>query len=224
MRKPKFANSSTFSPEVRRELERNGVVETGVEGIRVLCLSVVRGQVVARETDNLKLTDEQKTRLLSFALEPGRSSAPPDEDEQKGDLLCDILRCPLPGAERLSGTTKGVSQGFRSVSGSSLGELLRDAETSITVLRRIKEYAKALGRTADSEAEKEVFLALYSAAIAAALTSHGTKITEHPDCDLLQFFDTYASATWIPEDLLRLFRDAAKRCQERSRANNEPPK
>lgn len=224
MRKPKSVNSSVFSPAVRRELERNGVVKTDDEGIRALCLGAIRGQVVTRKTDDLKLSDEQKTRLLSFALKPIERTDELEKDEERGDLLCDILRCSLPVTQHLSGARKDVPQGFLSIFGSSLGELLCDPKTDIAVLRQVKEYAKDCGRTAGSDVEKEVFLALYSAAIAAAWISHGTKITEHADCDLLQFFTTYASAAWIPEDLLRLFCDAAKGCQKRSQANKKPPK
>lgn len=118
--------------------------------------------------------------------------------------------------------SKPTLQQFQSVFGPSLGRLLADPETPITVLRRIKEYAKDLGRRAESDTDKEVFLALYFGAIAVALTSHETKITEHSNTDLFQFFSTYASATWVPKDFLRLFCDAARHCQEESQANNEP--
>jgi len=177
MRKPKFVNSSSFSPAVQREPDKSSVVNTGVEGSRVFRLGAEWGYVVATKTDNLKLTDEQKTRLLSFALEPEASSTPPNANDAKGDLLCDILRCPLPVAEHPPGATKGVPQGFRSVLGPSLGQLLSDPEIDIAVLRHIKEYAKALGRDARSDTDKDVFLAIYFAAIAAGLTFHSQRIS-----------------------------------------------
>lgn len=176
----------------------------------LFCAGAVRGHVVARKTDNLELNDEQKTRLLSLALEPGPSSTPPDEDEEKGDLLCDILRCPLPVAEHPHDTAKSVPIGFRSGSGPSLGELLRDAKTDTSVLTRIKEYAKALGRDARSDMDKDVFLAVYFAAIAGALVFHNEHITEHPRHDLTQFFKHFAQASWMRTDLRDLFVKAAE--------------
>jgi len=161
--------------------------------------------VVTTKTDNLKLSDEQKTRLLNFALEPGPSSTPPDADEEKGDLLCDILRYPLPQAEHQPGTATNVTQGFRSVFGASLGELLCDPKTDIAVLRRIKEYAKALGRNAKTDMDKDVFLAVYFAAIAGALVFHNEHITEHPRHNLTQFFKHFAQAPWMRTDLRDLF-------------------
>jgi len=182
----------------------------GVEGIRALCLSVVRGQEVATKTDNLKLSDGQKTRLLSLALEPVERPEELDQDEERGDLLCDILRCPLPVTQHVSGTTKDVPQGPRSIFGPSLGQLLTDPKTDITVLMQIKEYAKALGRQPESDTDKDVFLAVYFAAIASALTFHNEQITQHEQCDLTRFFDHFAQVAWMRTDLRALFVKAAE--------------
>lgn len=176
----------------------------------MFCISAMRGHVMSGKTENLQLNDEQKTRLLGLGLEPAESAKERDADEVRGDLLCDILRCALPVTQHLPGTTRDVPPGFLSIFGPSLGELLRDPKTDIAVLRQIKEYAKDCGRTVRSDVEKEVFLVVYFAAIAAALASNGRQITEHADCDLIQFFRTYAIAAWIPNDLSRLFRDAAE--------------
>jgi hypothetical protein len=222
MRKLKFVNSSVFSLAVERELKRSSVVKINGEGVCVFCPSAVWGHVVARKTNNLELNDRQKTRLLSLALEPEPSDPPLDEDEEKGDLLCDVLRCPLPPGEHVPHISKGVSQEFRSVFGPSLGQLLTDPGIDITVLRQIKEYAKALGRTAGSDVEKEVFFAVYFGAIARALTSHGEYITEHADEDLIQFFGTYARAAWMRVDLRELFAKAAEDCESKGQGRASP--
>ena len=174
------------------------------EGVRAFRPCAVWGPVVTGKTDNLKLTDEQKTRLLGFALEPDQS-APVDKDEEKGDLLCDILRCPLAPIEPAARSLEKTFLPLRPVFGPPLGQLLADPETDITVLRQIKEYAKALGKSAGSEVEKEVFLAVYFAAIAAALASCGERITEHSDQDLGRFFRSFADAKWVPNDLVKVF-------------------
>jgi hypothetical protein len=168
-----------------------------------------RGAAVTGETDSLELNDRQKTRLLSLGLEPDRPVTPPDENEQRGDLLCDILRCPLPADVSEHGAVPpGVGKpcpGFRTVAGPPLGELLQDPQTEVAVLRRVKEYAKSLGCNAGSEVEKDVFLAVYFAAIAAAMVFHNELITEHFARDLTQFLDSFAQAAWMPTDLKDLF-------------------
>ena len=162
------------------------------------------------KTDNLKLTDEQKTRLLGLGLEPIKPACRPDPDEERGDLLYDILRCPLPPANHPSGIRKGAAAGLGSALGPSLGQLLTDPKIEVPVLRRIKEYAKVRGRRAGSEAEKDAFLAVYFAAIASALTFHNERITGHSDEDLIRFFDFFARSLWMPTDIAGLLADAAR--------------
>lgn len=179
------------------------------------------GHGVAKKTDNLELTDKQKTRLLSLALESERS-VPLDQDEEKGDLLCDILRCPLPVAGCPNDAVNGAPRRPQSVCGPSLDELLSEPETSLTTLKRIKKYAKTLGRSASSEAEKEVFLAVYFGAIARALTSHGERITDHSGVDLVQFLNAYAHTEWMRVDLRELFAKAAADCQSKGQERAHP--
>lgn len=167
---------------------------------------------MTEESEHRHLDDGQKSRLLGFALDADRPVPPPDENEQRGDLLYDLLRCPLPvgGVPCDAGVpaTSSSHGGLRSVFGPSIRELLQDPKTDVATLQRVKEYAKTLGRNAGSDIEKDVFLAVYSAAIAAASAYHGEHITEHADTDLAQFFGYYASAEWIPGSLRELFRRA----------------
>ena len=173
---------------------------------------------MAKDTDSLDLTDQQKTRLLDLALGPPDLSEPGNEDEERGDLLHDILRCSLPlragSCEGLSAAAMTSCQGLSSVVGPPIGELLPDQGTSVAVLKEIKQYAKARGSQATSEREKDVFLAIYCAAIAAALTYYGERITEHLDRDVTRFFAHYASAGWIPSNLRELFQRAVHGCGE----------
>jgi hypothetical protein len=178
------------------------------------------------ETDRLELNDRQKTRLLSLGLEPDRPVTPPDENEQRGDLLCDILRCPLPAeVPEHDAVPPGAGKpcpAFRTVAGPPLGELLQDPKTDVAALRRVKEYAKSLGSKAGSEVEKDVFLAVYFAAIAGAMVFRGERITEHTDRDLTQFFRCFARIVWVPIPLRGLFAKAAEGGEEEAKASSGP--
>ncbi len=160
----------------------------------------------------MELNNRQKTRLLSLGLDSDHPAATPDENEQRGDLLCDVLRGSLPAQNAESGDSSSIPgmgrPAFRTIVGASLQELLRNPTTDVGILRRIKDYAKALGTTAGSEVEKDVFLAIYFAAIAAALAHHAERITEHADADMAMFFSYYASGEWIPANLRALFQNA----------------
>jgi hypothetical protein len=168
---------------------------------------------VAEGTDNVALNDRQKTRLLSLALERDNPPAAANEDEQRGDLLRDILRCALPLETPAPTTAVGLGPscgGLRTVAGPPLGELLRERTTDLVVLKRIKEYAKALGKNAKSGIERDVFVAVYFAAIAAARVFHNERVTEHTDENLVRFLHSFAQAAWMPADLAGLFVQAAE--------------
>jgi hypothetical protein len=83
----------------------------------------------------------------------------------------------------------------------------------VRVLERIKDHAKELGTAAKNEAEREVALALYFAAIAAALLHHRAIISQHPWPHLEQSFKTLSGRRWIDADLLQLFTAAADSCK-----------
>lgn len=161
---------------------------------------------------NLELNDGQKTRLLSLGIESDRPAEMPDGDEQRGDLLCDILRHPLPADGQAEPAATAVQSYliFQSVAGPPLRELLLAPETDIAALRRIKEYAKTMGKKAGTDVEKDAFLAVYLAAIAAAKLFHSDRITEHSDMDLTRFLEFFARQPWMPTILVGLFTEAAQ--------------
>lgn len=179
---------------------------------------------MAKQSDHLNLNDRQKTGLLSLALDANSQEARLSDDERRGDLLCDVLRCPLAGYDSGSDASPDTERSQRSgpplVCGPSIRELLGTPETDVSILRHIKEYGKALGARARPEVEKDVFLAVYFAAIAAALAFRGERITEHTDKDLSRFFRDFANAEWMTTDLTRLFEKAAECCREVERADN----
>ncbi len=178
------------------------------------------GDTVAEGTDNLALSDGQKTRLWSLALERDNPAAAPNEDEQRADLLRDILRCALPLETPAPNTPVGLGPscgGLRTIAGPPLGELLRERTTDTAVLKRIKEYAKALGKSTKSRIERDVFAAIYFAAIAAARLFHNEHVTEHTDERLVRFFYAFAQAVWMPADLAGLLVQAAQHRLEDAR-------
>lgn len=162
--------------------------------------------------DNLRLNNRQRTRLLQLGLGPDRPAFPPNGDEQRGDLLCDVLRFPFLTQPLEQGTSLVDGMPFpvlRAIAGPPLRELLLDPATDVSTLRRIKEYAKSLGNNAESDADRDVFLTIYFAAIAAAAVLHKKRITEHSNQDLQRFFTFFAEAAWMPLILTGLFSSAS---------------
>ena len=182
------------------------------------------GGNVTKDPQHLDLNDQQKTRLLSLALDADGQDAPASSDDERGDLLCDILRCPLPAQGMKSSACPPPRRRLHStlslVHGPPIRALLASPETDVTVLRRIKECAKTLGSRTESDVEEDVFLAIYFAAIAAARVFHGERITDHTDEDLARFLADFAGAEWMTTNLADLFDKAAACCRGASQDNH----
>ena len=170
------------------------------------------------KSQDFDLNRHQKSRLLSLGV--GSKSRKPCTDtvEKKEDMLYDILIRTLPieplVVESLPSVIKGLSSRLHSLAGQPIGELLKNPATDIDTIRKIKQYAKESGTATDSEDEKDVFLAVYYAAIASALIFHNEKITQHSYNDLEQFFSSFMEKDWIIEEIKGLFRKAWIHCKK----------
>jgi len=169
-----------------------------------------------RESKDIELTGEQKTRLLSLGLD---SEPAEDEEEKKADLLYDVLSRPLPVdtsvVNSLPTALRGFCKRLSSVAGEPLGDLIQNPERGISVIEVIKEYAKQSGTSAKSEIESDIFLVIYYGAIANALLFHNQKITEHSYKDLEQFFCSFTQKDWVLDELTELFKKAQEYCREK---------
>jgi len=162
------------------------------------------------------LTEGQKSRLFGLGLAKPQDKGI-DMDEQKTDMLYDILCSRLPVessvVDSLPGAVKDLCPSLNSIAGETIGDLLQNPRTEMSTLKRIKRYAKESGTSAESEAQSEVYLLIYNAAIASALTFHGKKITQHPYEDLQGFFLSYIQEIWVLEDIKDLFHKAQMHCK-----------
>jgi hypothetical protein len=161
------------------------------------------------ESPEFNLTRDQKSRLLSLGLDSEPREPAADPEEHKADVLCDILTRRLPAdplvVDSLPAVLKNLAPRLHSLAGEPIGDLLQSPTTDIHTIRKIKQHAKQLGTSADSEAESDIFLVIYYAAIAAALISHDERITQHTYEDLEQFFSSFMKKNWVPEELKGLF-------------------
>ncbi len=161
------------------------------------------------------LSEEAQTRLLRLASGPEPSDVCRTADEMRADFLCDQLAKSLPVEEpmmhALPSALQDMSRTLTSIAGKPLNELLLDPETDISTLRKVKNHAKHAGMTCKTQIEKDVFLAIYIAAIASAFLHLNQKITRHSREALKQFFQAYAAQSWGAKELKNLYGDAARR-------------
>ena len=94
--------------------------------------------------------------------------------------------------------------------GESLGTLLYRPETSLEILRRIKNYTKQYDK--NTSEIHDVALIIYYAAIAHGLVYHHEKISEYDLNKLKEAFSKIHNQDWIPQDLRSLFEQAIQAC------------
>lgn len=162
------------------------------------------------------LNVEQSTNLLRLCLNADQQRTDETQEKNRTAVLLNVLGSKLPVnpalLESLPPVLRALSEELKSVSGLPLGDLLQDSQTKIAIIRRIKDFAKELGNSAQDTIERDVALAVYFAAIAGALLFHSVKISEYSYKELEQSFNTLTGHDWIPPDLSRLFKKANEYC------------
>ena len=180
-----------------------------------------------KKSRDFDLNRSQKSRLLSLGISSKPRKQSTDKVERKEDMLYDVLMRTLPVeplvVESLPSVIKGLSPRLHSLAGQPIVELLKNPATDIDTIRKIKQYAKESGTATDSEDEKDVFLAVYYAAIASALIFHNDKITQHSYSDLEQFFHSFTQKDWILYEFVSLFTRAREYCLEKTQREDSGP-
>ena len=169
------------------------------------------------KSQDIELSQNQKSRLLSLGLGSKPRDLRIDAGEQKMDMLYDVLTSTLPAepavVDSLPDVIRDISSGLRSLAGRPIGDLLQDQTTDITTTIKIKQYAKDSGVSTGSESKREVFLVVYYAAIASALVYKHEKITLHSCKDLEQFFLSFVKKPWVLGEIRDLLDRAQTRCR-----------
>jgi len=145
--------------------------------------------------------------------------------EERAELLHDCMATSLPMDQEtldlLPMIFKGICRDLRPFSGESIGSLVIDPQTDVTVIERIKNWAKEFGSSAEGETEREVTLAVYYTSIASALVFHDVKLSQYDYQELKQAFRTLSRQEWIPSILLRILKRAYKYTEKDADAKAE---
>jgi hypothetical protein len=172
-----------------------------------------------KSSENLELNIEQSTSLLRICLGEEDPNADRTEEKDRANVLHDLLGSKLPVnpalLESLPPVLRALSEELKSVSGLPLGDLLQDSKTKIAIIRRIKDFAKELGNSTKDKIERDVALALYFAAIAAALVFHDARISQYNYKQLEQSFEKLGRHDWITPGLAALYEGAQKCCAKK---------
>lgn len=173
-----------------------------------------------KESTVFGLSPEQLARLLKIGSDTSQADSKVDQEQKKVELLHDWLaaRLPLETAlvESLPKILRRLRQELRPLEGKSFGDLLKEPNTDIAAIEKIKEYSKKMVASAKSEAEHDAAAAIYYAAIASALVYHNKTITKFSYKNLRDSFSALSGQAWLNPDLAALFEEARKLCQEKT--------
>ncbi|HET6496043.1 MAG TPA: hypothetical protein VFH61_11855 [Thermoleophilia bacterium] len=141
-------------------------------------------------------------------------------DEAREDLLGRQLRATLPLTQKEADELAvfvGEMRDRLPLQGRALGEVLLDEETELGILSAIKEHGKVLSQSTDSEAERDVGLTIYFAAIAGAILFHDHRITSYSYAALADAFERLVHKRWMNPKLARHFAKARAKCRKMAR-------
>ncbi|MFC1763490.1 hypothetical protein ACFL6U_15605 [Planctomycetota bacterium] len=98
----------------------------------------------------------------------------------------------------------------------SLGAVLTSNNSSLKTIRKIRRYAKSTAARHSSPAQHAAITAIYFAAIANALVFHDRKLSSYSYADLVDSFNDLLDKSWIPENLIMLFKQAQQICHNKA--------
>ena len=106
---------------------------------------------------------------------------------------------------------------LQTIEGRPLGEVLLDPTTSLAILETLKRYGKDLASRWGEGPEHVVAVTIYFGAIAAALSSHSTKITARSYRELADSLRILMDDRWITPELAGLFDTVRTICEAEGR-------
>jgi len=172
-------------------------------------------------TSTFALTPGQLAKLMALGTDGRAPREDLDADNQMAGLLRDRLADPLrferEAINALPPALADVCRELTALANRPLGEVLLDPGTDLRVLEAVKEYGKRLAASQKDGREHAAALAIYYAAIAAALVFHRRRITRHTCGSLDRAFGLLVGKAWTPQDLAALFAKAREVCQNATR-------
>ena len=173
-----------------------------------------------KEPSGFDLSPEKLAQLWGVGSDIDQDDGTIGHEQRKAELLRDWLATTLPLDQTTVKSRPGIGshmcEHLMQFSGDSFDSLLRDPQTSVLALKKIKGSNKKIVEAAKSEVEHDVAAVIYYAAIASALVFHGRRITAFSYEDLANSFSTLLEDNWLTPNLVRLLKNAHRLCQQKA--------
>jgi len=173
-----------------------------------------------KKSTTFGLSPDKIAQLLGMGSDATPPLGKPDADEARAELLSDRLaEALMPDASFsrfVPDIPKGLLDALPFCAGASVRDLLLNKDVSVALLRRVKDDNGQWSQRADTRVQKDVAVAIYYAAIAAALVLHCHKISGFSFAELGKAFGMLRQKSWIPRDMRDLYDKAAAVCEDPS--------
>lgn len=152
------------------------------------------------------------SELLKISEDLPSESDEVDDTQRKSELLCDLLAQPfsyhIRKCESLGATLSHIPTLVDVMSDETIKELLLNSKTELSMIKKIKVFAKQLSNSSGDKAEHDAANVIYYAAIAHALVYHKETITSFSDQELQKAFLKLSREQWVIKSLVELFQKA----------------
>jgi hypothetical protein len=173
-----------------------------------------------KKSTTFGLSPDRIAELLSMGSDAAAPTGKPDSDEARAELLLDRLAGALAPDTSFSRFVPDIPEGLLDAlpfcAGANVGDLLLNQDVSVALLRRVKDDNGQWSQRADTKVQKDVAVAIYYAAIAAALIFHRHKISGFSFAELGKAFGMLRQKSWIPRDMRDMYDKAIAVCRDPS--------
>jgi hypothetical protein len=149
------------------------------------------------------------SELLKIAEDLPSESDKVDDTQRKSELLCDLLAQPfsyhIRKCESLGATLSHIPTLIDVMSDETIKDLLINSKTGLSIIKKIKDFAKQLSSSSGDKAEHDVANVIYYAAIAHALVYHQERITTFSCEELRKAFLKLKEENWITKSIGNLY-------------------
>lgn len=170
------------------------------------------------------LDSDKLAQLLQIGSEIQETETALDLNQQKSLCLKERLEQTLPLDQSFAKTippfVARLCERNGLLAGESIRGLLNNPDTPVSLVEKLKDYAKGLTETAKTEPDADTAIVLYYAAIAHAMIYSKARISRFSYPSLIESFTSLTEKDWIEPMCQDLFTKAVQECKQQNQKSS----
>lgn len=169
--------------------------------------------------DKQRITRTMMQQMVELIFEKD-SGNPTGSMDQKSELLEEKMAAILPKELFDPNNIPSQLSVLCDISGISNTEtfksVIKNEKAELGLLMKMKDYFKYLSGKSTNETEHQIFISIYYAFIASALLHHNETMSSYSYKELADSFSRLLKEDWLPEYILKLYRQAQTCCCQKA--------